>query len=92
MNITTILGGIVLVGLVGIAVHNAGQPTVAVNSITATSTVEVTPDWASDPEAVEAAEAVIRKKELEAEEARLVDEITGKQNELDAVRKELGTY
>jgi guanyl-specific ribonuclease Sa len=59
---------------------------------TVTVTEEVTPDWASDPEAVQAAQDVIKKKELEAEEARLVDEITSKQDELDAIRKELGSY
>lgn len=53
---------------------------------------EVTPDWASDEEAVKAAQDVIRRKELEVEEARLVGEITSKQDELDEVRKELGTY
>jgi hypothetical protein len=53
---------------------------------------EVTPDWATDEDAVKAAQDVIRKKELQAEEARLVGEITAKQEELDAVRKELGSY
>lgn len=53
---------------------------------------EVTPDWATDEDAVKAAQAVIRKKELEAQETDLVEQITTLQNELDEVRKELGTY
>lgn len=50
------------------------------------------PDWATDPDAVQAAKDVIRRKELEAQETQLVEEISAKQDELDAVRKELGTY
>lgn len=54
--------------------------------------VEVTPDWAEDEDAVKAAQDVIRKKELEAKEADLVSQISTLQDELDEVRKELGTY
>ena len=36
--------------------------------------VEVVPDWASDPEAVKAAQDVIRRKELEAEKEQLIKE------------------
>lgn len=53
---------------------------------------EVHPEWATDKDAVEAAQAVIRKKELEAQEADLVGQISTLQEELDEVRKELGTY
>ena len=53
---------------------------------------EVLPEWAKDEEAVKAAQDVIRKKELEAQEAELVGEISTLQTELDEVRKELGTY
>lgn len=59
---------------------------------TVTETVEVHPDWAEDPDAVKAAQDVIRKKELQAQEAQLVEEISAKQDELDAIRKELGSY
>ncbi len=52
-----VLGGIVL---------NLDSTTEYVRE-TVTETVEVHPDWASDTEAVEAAQAVIRKKALEAE-------------------------
>lgn len=65
--------------------------------------VEVTPDWASDEEAVEAAQAVIRRKVLEEQKNALEGEISAlkaqyesdlaaKQEELDNVLKELGTY
>ena len=54
--------------------------------------VEVTPDWATDEDAVKAAQDVIRKKELEAKEAEYVESITQLQAELDEVRKELGSY
>jgi hypothetical protein len=63
-----------------------------VNEIKEVQTVEVTPDWAQDEDAVKAAQAVIRKKELEALEAQMVAEIRAKQAELDEVRKELGSY
>lgn len=53
---------------------------------------EVHPEWATDEEAVKAAQDVIRKKELEAQEADLVAQISALQDELDGVRKELGTY
>lgn len=55
-------------------------------------TMEVTPDWAQDEDAVKAAQDVIRKKELQAQEEQLVNEISGLQSELDEVRKELGTF
>ena len=66
-----------------------------VQNPTATNTpevIEVLPEWANDPDAKAAAEAVIRNKELEAEEAALVEEITALQTELDEVRKELNVY
>ena len=65
---------------------------VEVNKEVVIETMEVTPDWAQDEDAGKAAQDVIRKKELQAEEERLVNEISGLQNELDEVRKELGTY
>ena len=55
-------------------------------------TKEVTPDWASDEEAVKAAQAVIRKKELQAELATINEEIKVKQTRKTEIEKELGTY
>lgn len=49
--------------------------------------VEVTPDWAQDADAVQAAKDVIRKKELEAELSALDTQI----KELQAKRKETAT-
>jgi len=58
----------------------------------ATSTEETKEAWMEDEDAVQAAKEVIRKKELKRQEAQLVEEITKKQEELNEVRKELGTY
>ncbi len=69
----------------------------------ATTTVEVHPDWATDEEAVEAAQAVVRRKELEVDEVRLEDEIATLRTQFEAelavvdaelkdVQLELGTY
>ena len=54
--------------------------------------VEVTPDWAEDPEAVEAAQAVIRRKELESELETLNSEINTRQERGDEIEKELGVF
>ncbi len=51
-----------------------------------------TPAWMQDQDAIAAAEAVVKRKELEAREAELVGQVKTLQGELDAVRKELGTY
>lgn len=54
--------------------------------------VEVTPEWASDQEAVEAAQAVIRRKELEGELETLNSEIGSLEERRTEIEKELGTY
>lgn len=59
---------------------------------TATTTVEIHPDWATDQEAVEAAQGVIRKKELEADKNRLEGQIEALESELEVIEKELGLY
>lgn len=66
-------------------------------------TTEVSPDWATDEEAVQAAQAVIRKKELQAKEADIKArrealkaeyEASDSQlaSELEEVRSELSFY
>jgi hypothetical protein len=45
-----------------------------------------------DADSIAAAEAVVKRKELEAREAELVSQVKTLQADLDAVRKELGTY
>lgn len=51
-----------------------------------------TPAWMQDEDAIAAAEAVVKRKELEAREAELVGQVKALQTELDSVRKEIGTY
>lgn len=54
-----------------------------------TETVEVTPDWAEDPDAVQAAQDVIRKKELEAELKNLEAEVAEREARIEAIEREL---
>lgn len=65
--------------------------------------IEVQPDWATDQEAVEAAQAVIRKKELEAElnaleanfeavKATYEAEQEAYQTRREQLQKDLGTF
>ena len=54
--------------------------------------VKETPAWMQDADAVKAAEAVVKRKELEAKEATLKEEIKARQVELTAIQKELGSY
>lgn len=54
--------------------------------------IDNTPEWATDPDAVKAAEEVIRRKELEAELESLNQEIDERQQRVDEIEKELGTY
>lgn len=93
---TNVLVGAIIMFLVGWGLYNEMSTSTYTKTATSTpaavETVEVKPVWAEDEDAVAAAKAVIRKKELEAEEARLVEEITAKQDELDAIRIELKKY
>lgn len=57
-----------------------------------TETVEVTPDWAQDADAVKAAQDVIRKKELEAELQNLAGERDALSARIAEIEKELGTF
>jgi len=52
--------------------------------------VEVLPEWAQDEDAIKAAQAVIRKKELEAELATLNEEVATREARIEAIEKELG--
>ena len=64
-----ILGIIAIIGVGGLAVVVPRlENSISVTNTTATSTEEVSlPEWASDTEAVEAAQAVMRKKVLTEE-------------------------
>lgn len=95
----TIIIGAVVVLLIMFIAFNGAMVKRILNNTTEFDSVEteiiekeVHPDWATDEEAVQAAKDVIRRKELEVEEARLVGEIKGKQSELDEIRKELGSF
>lgn len=87
--------GALLVVSVGI-IHGAVTHNNSIEYIApvATSTVEVLvePEWATDEDAKAAAEAVIRRKELEAELETLTVEREAIQERIDEVEKELGTY
>ena len=54
--------------------------------------VEVKPEWATDEDAVKAAQDVIRKKELKAEQEKLKNEIDERKARITEIEKELGTY
>lgn len=95
------LGGMVIIG--ALVVLNATNTSEVINQITATTTVEVLPEWAEDEDAVEAAQAVIRRKELEVELSNLeagFASTTAQYNaakavylsEKERIEKELGTY
>ena len=51
--------------------------------------INETPAWATDADAVEAAEAVIKRKALEAERTQLEAEIVERQTRVDAIEQEL---
>jgi hypothetical protein len=90
----TITIAIVVVVMIGLAVKYLGTETVTYvkEGVTMEVIKEVTPDWASDEEAVQAAKDVIRKKELQAELETLDMEIKAKQEQRKKVADELTTY
>lgn len=92
MNRTFIGGTVIVMIVVGIVLSSQLGTTTEYTREVETIVEEVHPEWATDEEAVKAAQDVIRKKELQAQEAELVSQITGLQSELDEVRKELGVY
>lgn len=53
---------------------------------------EVTPDWAEDADAVQAAKDVIRRKELEAELTQLEQAQAETQGRIEEVKEELAQY
>ena len=85
LGMGVLIGGIII-GNQFVDVENYVKPTIVKEE------VEVTPDWASDEDAVEAAKAVIRKKELEALVADLDSQMAELQAQKDEAEKELGTY
>ena len=90
----TILGFIILGVLGGVAIYAGNHSATEVynSSNYSTTTVEVVPEWADDEDAVKAAQAVIRKKELEAELEQLEVENQMLEERITEIEKELGTY
>lgn len=84
----------VIVGVgVFVALSQSGAPLEYIKEETSTTEPAVeTPAWMQDEDAIKAAEAVVKRKELEAREAELVGQVKALQTELDSVRKDLGTY
>ena len=96
--------GVILVAAIYGGIYFFPSSTTVYTNVTATSTpTEVLPEWAKDEDAIKAAEAVMKKKELEAALTVLKDTFasstalyeaekkafTAKKTELE---KELGTY
>lgn len=89
-----LVGMLVVLG-VGVFVSLSQSGTSVVyenNDEPANEPVVETPAWMQDEDAIAAAEAVVKRKELEAREAELVGQVKALQTELDSVRKEIGTY
>jgi hypothetical protein len=90
----TILYALVVVAVMGLALELFYNKDVEViNKVEKEEIIkEVHPDWATDNDAVEAAKAVIQKKEWEAElnvVQREIEALTARETELE---KNLGTY
>ena len=81
-------GGIIIV--MGAFAYNS-EPT-TYQQTTKEVVVEVTPEWAEDVDAVEAAQAVIRKKELQAELEVLQSEVSEREARITEIEKELGVF
>lgn len=59
---------------------------------TVTETVEVTPEWAEDEDAVRAAQQVIRNKEIDQRLTEIGSSISELEAEKEALEKEIGLY
>ena len=93
-NLFGVVAGLVIVGGL-IYTLLWGETTVEYhNNDTATTTVveTVEPDWAKDPDARAAAEAVVHKKKLQAELEVLEGEVQERQSRIDEIEKELSQY
>ena len=93
-NILITLGGLSIVIVIGFWYQNSQQEIGWSRGETEVieKTVEVHPDWAQDEDAVKAAQAVIRKKELETELKSLDAQIKELQTRRKSVTDELTTY
>lgn len=86
---------VVVIGLIAVGAILFIEPDAETyqKPVVATSTVEVVePEWATDEDAVKAAQDVIKRKELEKRQAELEAQIEVLETELNGVEKELGVY
>ena len=83
---------IVALGAMVVVIVGTGFIPSTTEVTTETVHVEVTPEWAEDTDAVEAAKAVIRRKEWEAELNTVQSEIEALEARETELEKELGTY
>jgi hypothetical protein len=81
--------GVVFLGTV---LWNGSTTEYMVDRVVEEKVVEVLPEWASNEQAVKAAQDVIRKQELEAELATLNEEVATREARIEEIEKELGTF
>jgi len=87
-----IIAGVVIVTGVGVF-HNIGNTTEVKNVVEEVIVeIEVTPEWAEDEDAVQAAQDVLRRKELQAELRAVQSDIEALEARETEIEKELGTY
>lgn len=92
-DVRVLVGVIVVIGMIALAVSQSHTTTVVNETATTTTeTVEVQPEWATDEEAVAAAQAVVERKKLEAEQAEIQGKVDALSERLTEIEKELGTY
>jgi len=84
--------GIIALGVIGGIIYNLPATDVVFKERVVEVEKAVHPEWATDEDAVKAAQDVIRRKELEAELATLESEVKERETRITEIEKELGTY
>lgn len=89
-----LLGAFILVVGIGAVGAVMNQPTEVMNERVEVNTleVEVAPDWATDEDAVKAAQDVIQRKEWQAELDELREERASVDARITELEKNLGQY
>ena len=85
-----IIAGIAVLGVIGGIIYFVPDTQVVFNERVVEVEKEVTPEWATDQDAVKAAQDVIRRKELEAELTTLESEVTERETRITEIETELG--
>jgi hypothetical protein len=90
-NLGVLIGMLAIVSVVGIVIFGK-ETTVVYENLTqpANEPVVETPAWMQDEDAVKAAEAVVKRKALEAENAALDEQIKTLETRQAEIEKELG--